>query len=76
MRYARVACSWIIIRLLEDVRHSGVLATKVHEPMSDDIKGRGLSVRHIQMACDASLQRLALSILTSIKCIISNAWHP
>ena len=35
-----------------------VLATKVHEPMSDDINDRGLSARHIQRACDASLKRL------------------
>ena len=35
-----------------------VLATKVHEPMSDDITDRGLSARHIQKACDASLKRL------------------
>lgn len=35
-----------------------VLATKVHEPMSDDINDRGLSARHIQMACEASLKRL------------------
>ena len=35
-----------------------VLATKVHEPMSDDINDRGLSARHIRMACDASLRRL------------------
>lgn len=35
-----------------------VLATKVHEPMSDDVNDRGLSARHIQMACDASLKRL------------------
>ena len=35
-----------------------VLATKVHEPMSNDINDRGLSARHIQTACDASLQRL------------------
>ncbi len=37
-----------------------VLATKVHEPMSDDINDRGLSARHIQMACDASLERLGV----------------
>ena len=37
-----------------------VLATKVHEPMSDDINDRGLSARHIQMACDASLTRLGV----------------
>lgn len=35
-----------------------VVATKVHEPMSSDINDRGLSARHIQMACDASLKRL------------------
>jgi len=35
-----------------------VLATKVYEPMSDDVNDRGLSARHIQMACDASLKRL------------------
>jgi aryl-alcohol dehydrogenase-like predicted oxidoreductase len=37
-----------------------VLATKVHEPMSDDINDRGLSARHIQRACDASLRRLGV----------------
>lgn len=37
-----------------------VVATKVHEPMSADINDRGLSARHIQMACDASLQRLGI----------------
>lgn len=35
-----------------------VLATKVHQPMSDDVNDRGLSARHIRMACDASLKRL------------------
>lgn len=37
-----------------------VLATKVHEPMSDDVNDRGLSARHIQMACEASLRRLGV----------------
>ena len=37
-----------------------VLATKVHEPMSDEVNDRGLSARHIQIACDASLQRLGV----------------
>lgn len=37
-----------------------VLATKVHEPMSEDVNDRGLSARHIQMACDASLKRLGV----------------
>ncbi|MFM7263112.1 MAG: aldo/keto reductase [Acidimicrobiales bacterium] len=35
-----------------------VLATKVHEPMSDGPNDRGLSARHIRLACDASLRRL------------------
>lgn len=35
-----------------------VLATKVHEPMSDRPNDRGLSARHIRLACDASLRRL------------------
>lgn len=37
-----------------------VIASKVHEPMSDDVNDRGLSARHIQMACDASLKRLGV----------------
>lgn len=37
-----------------------VLATKVHEPMSGDINDQGLSARHIQRACDASLKRLGV----------------
>jgi NDP-hexose 2,3-enoyl reductase len=37
-----------------------VLATKVHEPMSHAINDQGLSARHIQMACDASLKRLGV----------------
>lgn len=41
-------------------REKIVLATKVHEPMSDDINDRGLSARHIQQACDASLKRLGV----------------
>ncbi len=37
-----------------------VLATKVHEPMSEDVNDRGLSARHITNACDASLKRLGV----------------
>jgi aryl-alcohol dehydrogenase-like predicted oxidoreductase len=37
-----------------------VLATKVYEPMSGDVNDRGLSARHIQLACDASLKRLGV----------------
>jgi aryl-alcohol dehydrogenase-like predicted oxidoreductase len=39
-------------------RHDAVIATKVHEPMSDGVNDRGLSARNIQMACEASLKRL------------------
>lgn len=35
-----------------------VLATKVYEPMSDDVNDRGLSARHIVQACEDSLKRL------------------
>ena len=41
-------------------RDKVVLATKVHEPMSEDINDRGLSARHIQQACDESLRRLGV----------------
>jgi len=41
-------------------REKIVLATKVYEPMSEDINDRGLSARHIQMACEASLKRLGV----------------
>lgn len=37
-----------------------VLATKVYEPMSDDVNDRGLSARHIVNACEASLTRLGV----------------
>ncbi len=39
-------------------RHNAVIATKVHEPMSEAVNDRGLSARHIQKACEASLRRL------------------
>lgn len=41
-------------------RDNLVLATKVYEPMSGDVNDRGLSARHIQAACDASLKRLGV----------------
>ncbi len=44
-------------------REKLVLATKVHEPMSDHVNDRGLSARHIQMACDASLKRLGVDYI-------------
>lgn len=40
------------------LRDQIVLATKVYEPMGAGPNDRGLSARHIQMACEASLRRL------------------
>ncbi len=40
-----------------------VIATKVYEPMSSDINDRGLSARHIQRACEASLKRLGVETI-------------
>ena len=45
-----------------------VLATKVHEPMSNDINDRGLSARHIVMACEASLRRLQVDHIELYQC--------
>ncbi|MET7398129.1 aldo/keto reductase [Dactylosporangium sp. NPDC005572] len=39
-------------------RDEVVLATKVYQPMSDRPTDRGLSARHVVMACEASLRRL------------------
>ncbi|MBO6505367.1 MAG: aldo/keto reductase [Kordiimonadaceae bacterium] len=57
----KIIGSW----LAEDLsrRDNLVLATKVYEPMSDDINDRGLSARHIQSACEASLQRLGVDCI-------------
>ena len=41
-----------------DRRERIVLATKLYGPMSDRPNDRGLSARHIRLACDASLRRL------------------
>jgi aryl-alcohol dehydrogenase-like predicted oxidoreductase len=35
-----------------------VLATKVYQPMGEDLNQRGLSARHIRQACEDSLRRL------------------
>lgn len=42
----------------QERRERIVLATKLYEPMSDRPNDRGLSARHIRLACDASLRRL------------------
>ncbi|MEM8497973.1 MAG: aldo/keto reductase [Pseudomonadota bacterium] len=43
-----------------EMRNRLIVASKVFEPMSIDVNDRGLSARHIEMACDASLKRLGL----------------
>jgi 1-deoxyxylulose-5-phosphate synthase len=40
-----------------------VLATKVHYPMSDKPNMSGLSRKHIQQACEASLKRLGVDVI-------------
>jgi len=37
-----------------------VIATKVYQPMSDDVNDRGLSRKHILMSIDRSLKRLQM----------------
>ena len=44
-------------------REGLVLASKVYEPMSDDVNNRGLSARHIVSACEASLKRLGVETI-------------
>src|SRR5512145_2970145 len=41
-------------------RESVVVATKVYQPMSDDVNDRGLSRKHILDSIDKSLQRLGM----------------
>ena len=40
-----------------------MIATKVFFPMSDGSNMRGLSRKHIQQACDASLKRLGIDTI-------------
>jgi aryl-alcohol dehydrogenase (NADP+) len=50
----------ILGRAIKDFakRDTVVLATKVHQPMSDDPNDRGLSRKHVMASIDASLARL------------------
>jgi aryl-alcohol dehydrogenase (NADP+) len=50
----------ILGRAIKDFakRDTVVLATKVHQPMSDDPNDRGLSRKHVRASIDASLARL------------------
>ena len=48
------------------------IATKVHN-LCRAVNDRGSSARHIQKACEASLRRLQVEILTCTKCISTAA---
>ena len=58
--YSVGASEEVVGRALKDFarRDEVVLATKVYNPMSDDVNNRGLSRKHIMDAIDASLRRL------------------
>jgi aryl-alcohol dehydrogenase-like predicted oxidoreductase len=52
-----------LLREFQPRREELVIATKVHQPMSDDINDRGLSRKHIMAGIDASLKRLGLDYI-------------
>jgi aryl-alcohol dehydrogenase (NADP+) len=49
-----------LLRSLGANRENLVIATKVYQPISDDVNDRGLSRKHILMSIDRSLQRLQM----------------
>jgi aryl-alcohol dehydrogenase (NADP+) len=49
-----------LIRSLGANRDNLVIATKVHQPMSEDVNDRGLSRKHIMTSIDRSLKRLKM----------------
>ena len=57
-QYNRGASEIAVGKALAGRRDSVILATKVCNPMSDDMNDQGLSRRHIISACEASLKRL------------------
>jgi len=48
------------LRALSAKREDLVIATKVYQPMSEDVNDRGLSRKHIMKSIDASLRRLQM----------------
>jgi len=48
----------ILGRLIKGHRENVVLATKCHNPVSEDVNARGTSRRHVSRAVEASLKRL------------------
>jgi aryl-alcohol dehydrogenase-like predicted oxidoreductase len=49
-----------LLREFQPRREELVIATKVHNPMSDGVNDRGLSRKHIMASIDASLKRLGV----------------
>lgn len=49
-----------LVRSLGANRENLVIATKVYQPMGDDVNDRGLSRKHILMSIDRSLRRLQM----------------
>jgi aryl-alcohol dehydrogenase (NADP+) len=60
--YSLGASEEVVGRALRDMakRHEYVLATKVHEKITNDPNGRGLSRKHIMEGIDGSLRRLGV----------------
>lgn len=60
--YSRGVSEEVLGRAMKDLvkRHEVVIATKVHERITDDQNGRGLSRKHIMEAIDGSLKRLGM----------------
>jgi len=58
--YSRGACEAMVgpLLLAARPRHTLVLATKIHNPMSDDPNDRGLSRKHVFEGVDGCLRRL------------------
>jgi aryl-alcohol dehydrogenase (NADP+) len=60
--YSRGVSEEVVGRALRDLakRHEVIVATKVHERITDDPNGKGLSRKHIMEAIDGSLTRLGM----------------
>ena len=51
---------WLRARSPAMARDSVVIATKLGNPVRDDVNARGLSALHVRAACEASLRRLGV----------------
>ncbi len=60
--YSRGVSEEVVGRALKDLakRHEVIVATKVHERITDDPNGKGLSRKHIMEGIDGSLKRLGM----------------